>query len=130
MKFPAQQPRDTQYGPRINVVITLDGGKEVKLWGNPGDTIANLRKGQPVSLMQDGKNWKMIASPDQPTSNGSTPAASPPAAAAVDPTDSDIRELVAIFQQLRLALPDAREDTCRAFASTIFMQRYRAEADF
>ncbi len=35
VKYAAGTPRDTQRGPRINVVCTLPDGTEQKLWGDP-----------------------------------------------------------------------------------------------
>ncbi len=54
VKYPARNPIDTQYGERINVVVTTPEGEQIKLWGKPGEEIANLKKGQKVVLARDG----------------------------------------------------------------------------
>lgn len=71
VKYTAGQPRQTQYGERINVLVTLAEGSEQRLWGNPGDAVlTSLRKGQQVQLAKDHKGYKLIADAQQP-SNGS-----------------------------------------------------------
>ncbi|MBW4474748.1 MAG: hypothetical protein KME45_30870 [Stenomitos rutilans HA7619-LM2] len=80
VKYAAGHPKQTQYGERINVVISrLDGGEDIKLWGNPGDAIAHLRKGEDVSLLHDGKGYKLVATaPTQPNGNGKAPPSAKP----------------------------------------------------
>lgn len=72
VKFAAGQPKETQYGPRINVVCTLPGGEDAKVWGNPGDPIQGLKKGQTVTLVQGKKGWEYA---QQSTDATSAPAA-------------------------------------------------------
>ena len=59
VKYPARNPIDTQYGERINVVVTTPEGEQIKLWGKPGEEIANLKKGQKVVLARDVKGYKL-----------------------------------------------------------------------
>jgi hypothetical protein len=77
VKFPAQQPRNYGYGERINVVVSLSDGEEIRLWGKPGDPIGELSKGQPVTLAYDGKSYKLADTSDRstpsPSSTGMTP---------------------------------------------------------
>ena len=60
----------------------------------------------------------------------SPPPAALAAAPAKQPTSRDVVEIVAIFQELKAALPEAQEVTVRAFASTLLMQRRREEPEF
>jgi hypothetical protein len=62
VKYTAGQPKQTSYGMRINVVLTLASGEEVKLWGDPGDpALTALTKGQQVQLAQNSKgNWQLV----------------------------------------------------------------------
>ncbi|MBE9067908.1 hypothetical protein IQ260_18865, partial [Leptolyngbya cf. ectocarpi LEGE 11479] len=46
------------------------------------------------------------------------------------PTSRDVVEIVGLFQELKGALPEAQETTVRAFASTLFMQRRKEDAEF
>jgi hypothetical protein len=74
VKFTAGQPKQTSYGMRINAVITLPSGEDVKLWADPGDpTLVALTKGQQVQLAQNAKgNWQLVQqdSPHQGNGNG------------------------------------------------------------
>jgi hypothetical protein len=73
VKFPAREPRDFGYGDRINVVVSLADGAEVKLWGKPGDPIEGLSKNQPVTLAFDGKSYKLADSaPTAPDRSSAT----------------------------------------------------------
>ncbi|MBD2019241.1 hypothetical protein H6F43_03470 [Leptolyngbya sp. FACHB-36] len=133
IKYTAGKPKDHGYGEKINVVVTpSDGSDDIRVWGKPDDPIAQLRKGEEVQLFHDGKAYRIVSSDDPPASSngngsGTAAATASPAAEPVEPNDEDIRELVGIFRQLKKALPDAWEDTCRAFAPTVFMQRCRSE---
>ena len=71
-----KEPYETKNGPRINVKVKLSDDQEVKLWDNPGGPLQALRKGQSVTLIYDGKTYKLAetgehneqkpASPGQP----------------------------------------------------------------
>ena len=65
VKFPAGKTFTTQYGDRVNAVLTIPAtGEEVKLWGNPGDpALTALKKGQQVAVVQDQKGWKLLNVP-------------------------------------------------------------------
>lgn len=84
VKYTPGTPRDTQYGPRINAVLTLPDGCETKLSGNPDDaTLLTLKKGQRVQVAWDGKGYKLattapVEPPSQPAlSNGNRTAPTP-----------------------------------------------------
>jgi hypothetical protein len=132
VKYAAGKPRQTAYGDRIDVMITLNTGEDIRLWGNPADpSLTALSKGQDVSLMQNGKGYKLVSNGNfTPVNTNDRPKVEPPALAEpVLPQDQDCLEIVTIFRQLRAALPECREDTVRAFTSTVFMQRCKAEAE-
>lgn len=59
VKFEAREPKETQYGPRVNAVLTLDSGEEIKVWGNPGDPVQFLRKGERVQVVKGKKGWDL-----------------------------------------------------------------------
>jgi len=76
VKYTPGEPRQTSHGMRINAVITLPSGEEVKLWGDPGDpALTALKKNQQVALAQNAKgNWQLVQQQDessQQTNNGS-----------------------------------------------------------
>ncbi len=62
VKYTPGEPRQTSHGMRINAVITLPSGEEVKLWGDPGDpALTALAKGQQVALAQNSKGgWQLV----------------------------------------------------------------------
>jgi hypothetical protein len=69
VKYGCGKPKDFGHGDRINAVVTLDNGEEVKLWGKPDDqALVSLRKGQSVNLIYDGKNYKLVNSQPAATS--------------------------------------------------------------
>jgi hypothetical protein len=75
VKYTPGEPRQTSHGMRINAVITLPSGEEVKLWGDPGDpALTALKKNQQVALAQNAKgNWQLVQQQETPqqTNNGS-----------------------------------------------------------
>lgn len=88
VKYGCGKPKDFGHGDRVNSVVTLDNGEDVKLWGKPDDqALVSLRKGQSVNLIYDGKNYKLVNS--QPASLTATTAqTAPPQAAPV--TNSEL----------------------------------------
>jgi hypothetical protein len=80
VKYTPSEPRQTSYGMRINAVISLPSGEDIKLWGDPGDpALSSLTKGQQVQLAQNAKgNWQLVQQqsqepPQQDNGNGTTP---------------------------------------------------------
>ena len=69
VKYTPGEPRQTTYGMRINAVISLPSGEEVKLWADPGDlALSSLKKGQQVQLAQNSKgNWQLVQQQQQST---------------------------------------------------------------
>jgi hypothetical protein len=77
VKYTPGQPRETQYGLRINAVLTLPDGTETKLWGNPDDAaLLTLKKGQTVQLAKNQKGqWQLVQQQDASSqSNGNNAA--------------------------------------------------------
>lgn len=65
VKYAASTPKDFGHGDRINVVLTPTSGEDIKVWGKPNDSIAQLRRGQSVQVLWDGKSHKLVET-DQP----------------------------------------------------------------
>jgi antitoxin (DNA-binding transcriptional repressor) of toxin-antitoxin stability system len=133
VKFAAGKPRDYGNGERINVVISPShGGEDIKIWGNPDDPIQWLKRGESVTIADDGKTYALIST--QPTNgngNAHPPAPSdPPAPATPIAISPDVAEWAGIYTELRAALPDAPESAWRSAASTIFIQRYKTAEAF
>jgi hypothetical protein len=68
VKYIPGSPRQTSHGMRINAVITLPLGEEIKLWGDPGDpALTALTKGQQVALAQNAKGgWQLVQQQETP----------------------------------------------------------------
>lgn len=77
VKYTPGEPRQTSHGMRINAVITLPSGEEIKLWGDPGDpALTALKKNQQVALAQNAKgNWQLVQQQDESVATtGNNPA--------------------------------------------------------
>lgn len=145
VKYPVDRVRKTKYGDKIKLVAArADGGADVELWDIPGSALHYLPKGEPIQILFDGQRYTLLALPtDNQATNGNghpdnphpthppTPGAialSTPAS--IPPKSADVKEWITIFEELRAALPQAQESTWRAAASTLFMQRCKAQKDF
>jgi len=60
VKYAAGPPREGQYGLSINILVTLDEGYDVRVYGKPGDPIEKLKAKQPVQLIEDKGKYKLI----------------------------------------------------------------------
>ena len=60
VKYAAGPPREGQYGPSINILVTLDEGYDVRVYGKPGDPIEKLKAKHPVQLIEDKGKYKLI----------------------------------------------------------------------
>jgi hypothetical protein len=145
VKFKAGKPLTFEHGDRINIVVTLSNGEDVKIWGNPGDPIATLAKGAAIQLLHDGEHYTLLQTGEQipqPPAPQAQPQALPPSPAAlamsapatritVTPSMSaDVKEWLSIFTELEQARPDLKEETRRAATSTLFMQRLKIREEF
>jgi hypothetical protein len=139
VKFTAGEPRQTSYGMRINCVITLPSGEEVKLWGDPGDPmLTSLTKGQQVQLAQNAKgNWQLV----QQQQDESVPANGQNAVQIVQNqlwSDDEKRAIAAKVSEnaklMKYCLAQTREhcgeyletsEDLRAIATTLFLEALR-----
>ena len=102
VKFGAGKTFQTQYGERVNCVITLASGEEAKLWGNPDDAaLLALKKGQQVQLMKDQKGYKLISEATPETPQASPQASSGSNGKRLPPTwtDDERRAIAAKTEQ-------------------------------
>jgi hypothetical protein len=78
VKYAAGPARETKNGPRINVLVTLADGEEIKLWGDPGDpALTPLKKGQSVQLVKNAKGNGYSLLDTSPTTPAAPPAKVP-----------------------------------------------------
>jgi hypothetical protein len=64
VKYPPRDATQTSRGPRINAVVTLPDGTDVKIWANEGDgLVSTWQKGQSVIVKptKDGKYYDAVA---------------------------------------------------------------------
>jgi hypothetical protein len=132
VKYPAREPRDYGYGDRINVVVTLADGAEVKLWGKPGDPIEGLSKNQPVTLAFDGKSYKLAesapTSPDRSSATVPSAGMPPETKKAIAAYVEDLAALyVFCFDTAKAKLGDrmADQEAIKDVATTLFLSACR-----
>lgn len=76
VKYPASKVFETQYGSRVNAVLTI-GYDEIKIWGEPntpkGEQLKALKRGETVLVIDDNGKYKLLESePKSTTTNGKT----------------------------------------------------------
>lgn len=72
VKFPAGKVFQGEWGDRVNFVAVSDSGEEIKIWGNADNSeIKELKKGQKVQLVWDGKGYKLVNSEPAPAEKNS-----------------------------------------------------------
>jgi hypothetical protein len=128
VKYPAREPRDYGYGDRINVVVALADGGEAKLWGKPGDPIEGLSKNQPVTLVFDGKSYKLADSPDRSTPSPSSAGMTPETKKAIAAYVEDLAALYKFcFDTAAAKLSDRIQDAdaIKDVATTLFLSACR-----
>ena len=146
VKYAAGPARETKNGPRINVVVTLPDGEEIKLWGDPGDPVLTpLKKGNAVQLVKNAKGtgYSLLdtspGTPATPPASAHAPGYSPRQQPEVFKpwTDDQKKELAAKVDQeadlMKYCLQTARkkfvdsglvenEESVCALASVLFSQ--------
>jgi ATP sulfurylase len=60
VKYGAGAPREGQYGPSINILVTLEDGNQVRVYGKPGDVIERYKSGQNIQLVDDKGKYKVV----------------------------------------------------------------------
>jgi len=60
VKYSAGAPREGQYGPSINILVTLEDGSQVRVYGKPGDVIERYKSGQNIQLVDDKGKYKVV----------------------------------------------------------------------
>jgi len=60
VKYGAGAPREGQYGPSINILVTLEDGSQVRVYGKPGDVIERYKSGQAITLIDDNGKYKVL----------------------------------------------------------------------
>jgi hypothetical protein len=131
VKFPAGRVFESQFGPRVNALLSLPDGSDIKVWGNPNDAaLSVLQRGQAVKVLLDHRGkYKLLEAPQQPLK----PSTAPKAGHIM--TDDDKRAIAERIQQeaslLRYCLSVSKEkfadlitgeESFRALATTLFLR--------
>jgi len=60
VKYGAGAPREGQYGPSINILVTLEDQSQVRVYGKPGDVVERYKSGQAITLIDDNGKYKVL----------------------------------------------------------------------
>jgi hypothetical protein len=130
VKYGAGAPREGQYGPSINILVTLDDQSQVRVYGKPGDVIERYKSGQNIQLIDDKGKYKVVEDEQQ-----TMPA---PTGVAVNDQQSDkpdlaalVFEMSAIYSQAyidiynKISEAGVPHESATAATSTIFIQVFQ-----
>jgi hypothetical protein len=130
VKYGACAPREGQYGPSINILVTLEDQSQVRVYGKPGDVIERYKSGQNIQLIDDKGKYKVVE--DEPHT---MPA---PTGVAVIDQQSDkpdlaalVFEMSAIYSQAyidiynKISEAGVPHESATAATSTIFIQVFQ-----
>jgi hypothetical protein len=131
VKYSAGAPREGQYGPSINILVTLEDASQVRVYGKPGDVIERYKSGQAITLIDDNGKYKVLEEqmPSLPAPTGvaviEQQIAEKPDLAAM------VFELSAIYTQAyidiynKISEAGVPHETATAATSTIFIQVFQ-----
>ena len=130
VKYGAGAPREGQYGPSINILVTLIDDSQVRVYGKPGDVIERYKSGQAITLIDDNGKYKVLEEDAQ-----TMPA---PTGVAVIEQQSEkpdlaamVFELSAIYSQAyidiynKISEAGVPQESATAATSTIFIQVFQ-----
>ena len=92
VKFPPRDATQTSRGPRINAVVTLPDGTDVKIWANEGDgLVSTWQKGQTVTVKptKDGKYYDAVPPSQAPATTATGAPQATQSRQVVDITDPE-----------------------------------------
>jgi len=130
VKYGAGAPREGQYGPSINILVTLIDDSQVRVYGKPGDVIERYKSGQAITLIDDNGKYKVLEeSQTMPAPTGvaviEQQIAEKPDLAAI------VFEMSAIYTQAyidiynKISEAGVPHETATAATSTIFIQVFQ-----
>jgi hypothetical protein len=130
VKYGAGAPREGQYGPSINILVTLEDQSQVRVYGKPGDVIERYKSGQNIQLIDDKGKYKVVE--DEPHT---MPA--PTGIAVIDQKSEKpdlaalVFEMSAIYSQAyidiynKISEAGVPHENATAATSTIFIQVFQ-----
>lgn len=115
IKYPAARVLNTLHGPRVNAVVMLEDKSEIKVWGNPDDEIAKLKKSESVELVQtENGGYKILSKAEQIEPEPVTKE-SPELEKMAD-------KLSNCFDAIKTRQPKLCEESVRTMAISLFIQ--------
>ena len=130
VKYGAGAPREGQYGPSINILVTLEDGSQVRVYGKPGDVIAWYKSGQAIQLIDDNGKYKVLEE-DQQTMPAPTGVAVIDQQSEKPDLAAMVFELSAIYSQAyidiynKISEAGVPQESATAATSTIFIQVFQ-----
>ena len=124
VKYGAGAPREGQYGPSINILVTLEDQSQVRVYGKPGDVIERFKSGQNIQLIDDKGKYKVVEDEPQ-TMPVQTEQSDKPDLAAL------VFEMSAIYSQAyidiynKISEAGVPHESATAATSTIFIQVFQ-----
>jgi ATP sulfurylase len=124
VKYGAGAPREGQYGPSINILVTLEDQSQVRVYGKPGDVIERYKSGQNIQLIDDKGKYKVVEDEPQ-TMPVQTEQSDKPDLAAM------VFEMSAIYSQAyidiynKISEAGVPHESATAATSTIFIQVFQ-----
>jgi len=124
VKYGAGAPREGQYGPSINILVTLEDQSQVRVYGKPGDVIERYKSGQNIQLIDDKGKYKVVEDEPQITISKAEESDKPDLAALVF-------EMSAIYSQAyidiynKISEAGVPHESATAATSTIFIQVFQ-----
>jgi ATP sulfurylase len=124
VKYGAGAPREGQYGPSINILVTLEDQSQVRVYGKPGDVIERYKSGQNIQLIDDKGKYKVVED-EQQTIPVHTEQSDKPDLAAL------VFEMSAIYSQAyidiynKISEAGVPHESATAATSTIFIQVFQ-----
>jgi hypothetical protein len=135
VKYTAGSPREGQYGPSINVLVTMEDGTTQRIYGKPGDAIERLKSGQDVQLVEDKGKFKLVEVEHTIEKSGTSET---PTNQKIELTEDEKLDLLLtkankfsiIYRQIYSMLIEGelvKEEYATPAASTIFIQLMQKE---
>jgi hypothetical protein len=131
VKYGAGAPREGQYGPSINILVTLLDDSQVRVYGKPGDVIERYKSGQAITLIDDNGKYKVLEE-DQQTMPAPTGVAVIEHQLAEKPDLAAlVFEMSAIYSQAyidiynKISEAGVPHESATAATSTIFIQVFQ-----
>jgi ATP sulfurylase len=124
VKYGAGAPREGQYGPSINILVTLEDQSQVRVYGKPGDVIERYKSGQNIQLIDDKGKYKVVED-EQQTMPAHTEQSDKPDLAALVFEMSGIYSQAYIDIYNKISEAGVPHESATAATSTIFIQVFQ-----